>query len=271
MAVKTEKGSEVKDFTNDPIDNDKLLGYNQADGTRWWSLSRFWNWIKSKTASTITAGDKTPVNADAVNGALTNYANVIETEDLNTLVPNADGKPRMWYSPSGSPANRPNESNIWAGIVYNLWGYPVQIAHSLGNVMFTRTGFPYNNSVAWNSWTQVATKSDLANYINTRWVDITSSDYLIYTGKSITIPAGRGYSLRFENIYVLAEPRQIGVSASPNVQGANSWDYLALSPEGISTLSLNGYASVETTLYIYAKSSHATANGCWISVDGFII
>lgn len=73
MAAKTEKGSEVKDFTTDPIDSDKVLGFKNSDGTRWWSLSRFWDWIKSKTASTITAGDKTPVNSDAVNGALTNY------------------------------------------------------------------------------------------------------------------------------------------------------------------------------------------------------
>lgn len=161
MAVQTTKASEVTDLTQDPIDSDKILGYNANTGAGMFSLSRLFNWIKTKTASVITPGDKTPVNADAVNGALTNYANVIETEDLNTLVPNANGKPIMWYSPSGSPANRPNESNIWAGIAYNLWGYPVQIAHSLGNVMFTRTGFPYNNSVAWNSWTQIATKSDL--------------------------------------------------------------------------------------------------------------
>lgn len=73
MAAKTEKGSEVKDFTTDPIDSDKVLGFKNSDGTRWWSLSRFWDWIKSKTASTITAGDKTPVNSDAVNGALTNF------------------------------------------------------------------------------------------------------------------------------------------------------------------------------------------------------
>lgn len=78
MAAKTEKGSEVKDFTTDPVDSDKVLGFKNSDGTRWWSLSRFWNWIKSKTASTITAGDKTPVNSDAVNGALTNRT-IVET------------------------------------------------------------------------------------------------------------------------------------------------------------------------------------------------
>lgn len=72
MAVKTEKGSEVKDFTADPQDSDKILGYTTKEGTRWWSLSRFWNWlwskIKSNTKSTLDTSDPTaPVNTSAVN------------------------------------------------------------------------------------------------------------------------------------------------------------------------------------------------------------
>lgn len=160
MAAKTEKGSEVKDFTTDPVDSDKVLGFKNSDGTRWWSLSRFWNWIKSKTASTITAGDKTPVNSDAVNGALTNYANVINTEDLNTLVPNADGKPIMWYSPSGNPANKPAQFNVWSGIAYNLWGYTTQIAYCLGGNQFIRNSWTDDSGVHWNDWKEIALKSD---------------------------------------------------------------------------------------------------------------
>lgn len=87
MAVKTEKASEVKSLTATPTDSDKVLGYNSTNGAGFWTLSNFLNWIKNKTRSTIAAGDKTPVNSDAVNSALSNYFNVkLNNVNLNSNV-----------------------------------------------------------------------------------------------------------------------------------------------------------------------------------------
>lgn len=82
MAVKTEKASEVKELTSTPTDNDKILGYNSTNGTGFIKLSTFFNWIKNKTRSTITAGNKEPVNSDAVNSAINNLS--ITSADLES-------------------------------------------------------------------------------------------------------------------------------------------------------------------------------------------
>ena len=73
MSVETKKGSEVKDYTGDLTDSDKVLGYNSSNGARWFSLSRIWNWIKGKTLSVMNTEDKSPINSSALSGALTEF------------------------------------------------------------------------------------------------------------------------------------------------------------------------------------------------------
>ena len=71
--METDKGSEVEDFTTDPTDNDKLVGYKDSTGIRMFSFARIWNWIKGKTLSAMDTTKNDPINSTALNVALTDY------------------------------------------------------------------------------------------------------------------------------------------------------------------------------------------------------